>query len=102
MTPPTMGLPDSRLTSETERKPPLVNAVDQSGALNEPSGALIVYDMQVGITRQIGDRERVLQQVRHVLDSARQARVIQNVPERLRHDQPNLGRLGDRKGTRSV
>jgi nicotinamidase-related amidase len=37
--------------------------------------ALIVYDMQVGIARQIGDRDRVLQQVRRVLDSARQARV---------------------------
>jgi hypothetical protein len=32
--------------------------------------ALIVYDMQVGITRQIGDRERVLQRVRHALDGA--------------------------------
>jgi nicotinamidase-related amidase len=37
--------------------------------------ALIVYDMQVGITRQIGDRERVLRQVGAVLGSARQAKV---------------------------
>jgi biuret amidohydrolase len=43
--------------------------------LDPRRAALIVYDMQVGITRQIGDRERVLQQVRHVLDGARQSGV---------------------------
>lgn len=37
--------------------------------------ALIVYDMQVGITRQVSDRERVLQRVACALNSARQAGV---------------------------
>lgn len=37
--------------------------------------ALVVYDMQVGIARQIGERERVLQRVGRVLDTAREAKV---------------------------
>jgi nicotinamidase-related amidase len=37
--------------------------------------ALVVYDMQVGITKQISDHARVVQQVRCVLDSARLAKV---------------------------
>jgi biuret amidohydrolase len=37
--------------------------------------ALVVYDMQVGILRQIGDRDRVVAQVAHVLEAARAAAV---------------------------
>jgi biuret amidohydrolase len=37
--------------------------------------ALVVYDMQVGILRQIADRERVLAQVVRMLEAARAARV---------------------------
>ena len=37
--------------------------------------ALVVYDMQVGILRQIADRERVLAQVTRVLEAARGAGV---------------------------
>lgn len=37
--------------------------------------ALIVYDMQVGILEQITDRERVIQNVREVLEAARAAGV---------------------------
>ena len=36
---------------------------------------LIVYDMQVGILDQIADREKVIQNVREVLEAARAARV---------------------------
>jgi nicotinamidase-related amidase len=36
---------------------------------------LLVYDMQVGILEQIGDREKVIQNVRRVLEAARAARV---------------------------
>jgi nicotinamidase-related amidase len=36
---------------------------------------LIVYDMQVGILEQIADREKVIQNVREVLEAARAARV---------------------------
>lgn len=36
---------------------------------------LVVYDMQVGILEQIADREKVIQNVREVLDAARAARV---------------------------
>jgi nicotinamidase-related amidase len=37
--------------------------------------ALIVYDMQVGILEQVGDRETVIRNVRTVLEAARAARV---------------------------
>jgi biuret amidohydrolase len=37
--------------------------------------ALLVYDMQVGILRQISDADRVLANVRRVLDAAREQRV---------------------------
>jgi nicotinamidase-related amidase len=37
--------------------------------------ALLVYDMQVGILRQIRDREQVIENVREVLDAARGAGV---------------------------
>jgi biuret amidohydrolase len=37
--------------------------------------ALIVYDMQVGILRQIADRERVVAQVARILEAARAAHV---------------------------
>jgi nicotinamidase-related amidase len=37
--------------------------------------ALVVYDMQVGILRQIADRERVVAQVERVLEAARAAGV---------------------------
>lgn len=36
---------------------------------------LIVYDMQVGVLDQIADREKVIQNVREVLEAARAARV---------------------------
>ncbi len=36
---------------------------------------LLVYDMQVGILEQIGDREKVIENVRAVLEAARAARV---------------------------
>ncbi len=36
---------------------------------------LVVYDMQVGILEQIADREKVIENVREVLDAARAARV---------------------------
>jgi biuret amidohydrolase len=59
--------------------------VDRLGDLDVPRSleevcrpeklALLVYDMQVGIMQQIPDRERVVANVREVLDSARAAGV---------------------------
>jgi biuret amidohydrolase len=59
--------------------------MDQLNGLNVPHSlgevcrperlGLIVYDMQVGILEQIADRERVLGNVRAVLEAARAARV---------------------------
>lgn len=44
-------------------------------ALQPPTLALVVYDMQVGILRQIADGDRVLANVLRVLDAARERRV---------------------------
>jgi nicotinamidase-related amidase len=59
--------------------------MDQLSGLNVPQSlaeicrpqklALLVYDMQVGILRQIPHRESVIENVRHVLESARAAGV---------------------------
>jgi nicotinamidase-related amidase len=59
--------------------------VDRFGDRNVPSSladvcrperlGLLVYDMQVGILEQIADRERVVRNVRAVLDAARSAEV---------------------------
>jgi biuret amidohydrolase len=59
--------------------------VDQLNSLNVPQSlnevchpervGLLVYDMQVGILEQIDDRDRVLQNVRDVLEAARAAGV---------------------------
>ena len=59
--------------------------MDQLNGLNVPQSlsdvcrpasiGLIVYDMQVGILEQIDDREKVIQNVREVLDAARAAGV---------------------------
>lgn len=59
--------------------------VDQLGGLQVPETlpevcrparlALLVYDMQVGILQQISDRERVIENVRQVLEIARAAGV---------------------------
>lgn len=59
--------------------------VDQLGGLQVPETlpevcrparlALLVYDMQVGILQQISDRERVIENVRQVLETARAAGV---------------------------
>jgi nicotinamidase-related amidase len=56
-----------------------VNGMDVPTSLDEllqpRKVALIVYDMQVGITKQISDREHVVAQVARVLESARQSKV---------------------------
>jgi len=59
--------------------------MDRFGDLNVPRSlvdvcrperlGLLVYDMQVGILEQIADRERVVRNVRAVLDAARTAKV---------------------------
>jgi biuret amidohydrolase len=59
--------------------------MDQLNGLNVPQSlndvcrperlGLLVYDMQVGILEQIADRERVIQNVREVLEAARAAGV---------------------------
>jgi biuret amidohydrolase len=59
--------------------------VDQLNGLDVPQSlsdvcrperlGLLIYDMQVGILEQIGDRERVIENVRKVLDAARAAGV---------------------------
>jgi nicotinamidase-related amidase len=59
--------------------------MDQRGGLDVPLTlgdvcrperlGLLVYDMQVGILEQIADREKVIENVRQVLDAARAARV---------------------------
>jgi nicotinamidase-related amidase len=56
-----------------------VNGMDVPTSLDElldpGKVALIVYDMQVAIAKQIGDRDRVLAQVGRVLESARESKV---------------------------
>src|ERR671928_67131 len=47
-------------------------------ALRPATLALIVYDMQVGVLRQIADGDRILANVRRVLDAAR-ARGVRTV-----------------------
>ncbi len=59
--------------------------MDELGGLNVPQSlaevcrperlGLVVYDMQVGILEQIAERERVVRNVREVLDAARTAKV---------------------------
>jgi nicotinamidase-related amidase len=59
--------------------------VDQLNGLNVPRSldevcrrerlGLLVYDMQVGILEQIADREKVIQNVRRVLEAARASKV---------------------------
>lgn len=59
--------------------------MDQLNGLNVPKSlidicrperlALLVYDMQVGILEQIADRQKVIQNVHEVLETARAARV---------------------------
>ena len=62
-----------------------VRRMDQLNGLDVPQSltdvcrperlGLLVYDMQVGILEQIADREKVIQNVREVLEAARAARV---------------------------
>jgi biuret amidohydrolase len=62
-----------------------VLSIDQLNGLNVPQSlndvcrpdrlGLLVYDMQVGILEQIADRDRVIQNVREVLEAARAAGV---------------------------
>ena len=59
--------------------------MDQRNGLDVPSSladacrperlALLIYDMQIGILEQISDREKVIRNVREVLDAARAANV---------------------------
>lgn len=55
------------------------NGLDVPGSLADACRperlALLIYDMQIGILEQISDREKVIRNVREVLDAARAANV---------------------------
>ena len=62
-------LPMEELTMQSIHGLPIATSLEE--ACDPRRLAILIYDMQVGILEQITDRERVIQNVREVLEAAR-------------------------------